>query len=74
MSIWRHWYQKYVSQAGISNCIQQSAVGSNHLSLLEIDDSGTNVIIASVSCRLQPYDELNAGDVTLKDVGDDENV
>ena len=43
--IWGHWCQKQVSQAGISNCIPQSTVGCNYLSLPEIPASGTKVLI-----------------------------
>ena len=43
--IWGLWRQKQVSQAGISNCIPQSTVGCNYLSLPEIPASGTKVLI-----------------------------
>ena len=39
----RLWYQKQVSQGGISNCISQYSVGCNHLSMPEIPASGTKV-------------------------------
>ena len=53
--VWRLWYQKQVSQAWISNCIPQNAVGCNYLSLSEILASGATVDIwaqtpISISC------------------------
>ena len=43
--IWRHWCQKQVSQAGISNNIPPKTVGCNYLSMPEIPTSGTTVVI-----------------------------
>ena len=42
-AIWGCWRQKQVSQAGISNCIQQNTVGCNYLFLPEIPVSGIKV-------------------------------
>ena len=47
--IWGLWHQKQVSQAGISNCIQQYSVGCNYLSLPEIPASGDRVLILITS-------------------------
>ena len=44
--IWRLWYQKQVSEAGISDYISQFTVGCNYLSLSEIPASGTKVLIS----------------------------
>ena len=50
-TIWRLWYQKQVSQAGISNCIPQNTVGCNYVSLPEIPASGTKSLISSVMTK-----------------------
>ena len=47
-----HCCQKQVSQAGISNCIPQYSVGCNYLSLPEIPDSGTKVLICQGICDI----------------------
>ena len=41
---WGFWCQKQVSHTGISNCIPQSTVGCNYLSLPEIPASGAKVL------------------------------
>ena len=44
-SIRQLWYQKQVSQAGISNCIPKYSVVCNYLSLPEIPASGAIILI-----------------------------
>ena len=43
--IWGLWRQKQVSQSWTSNCIPQTIVGCNYLSLPEIPASGTKALI-----------------------------
>ena len=45
MDIWGIWWQKQVSQAGISNRIPQNTVGCNYLSMPEVPAFDTKVLI-----------------------------
>ena len=51
--IWGLWRQKQLSEAGLSNCIPQSTLGYNYLSLPEIPASGAKVLNMSMTNTCQ---------------------